>query len=117
WEFCLAGNEFEALQKVRDQLQAGRPVDMIITDLDMTDERGGITLIKEVQKLDPTVMTILYTGKKEILDRCDMSGLGALDVVVKAPHGQIEMERILEKTRLALRYRSWAVRIGFLRRY
>lgn len=117
WEFYTASNEEEAISTLKERLDLDETIAVLITDLDMKEEESGINLIREVQQIDPLLMSILYTGKPTLLDKYNTSEIGAFDVVVKAAPDQNAVQKILEKTRTALRYRSWAARINFLRRY
>jgi hypothetical protein len=107
------------LQQIRHYLGTDAPVGVVITDLDMNnDEQSGIKLIKDVQRIDPLTMTILYTGYPELLHRFETVGLAAFDIfdiVTKAVRGESTVQHLLAKTRAALRYRRHALRMQFLR--
>ena len=124
WTFATSKSKVAALSRIQKQLVGGRPFALIITDLDLKDGEhntksghSGFELIETVSRIDPLAMTILYTSKPDVLKQYNTSKLGAFDVVVKADPEADPVERILERARTALRYRSWAVRIRFLRRY
>jgi class 3 adenylate cyclase len=122
WKIDLAVGvdaSVKAVKEVDARLAAGSPYAVVIVDLHMNnDEQSGIKIIKEVQAIDPLAMTILYTSHPNLLDSQDTSGLGAFDVVVKGEETWRQAGcRILERTRAALRYRAWAERITYLRRY
>ncbi len=90
---------------------------MVLTDLVMASEQGGMTLLQEARRLDPLVMAILFTAKEKSLDRYGAFDYGAFDVVEKNIRGTAAVREINVKTRAALRYREWSQRINFLRRY
>lgn len=119
WIVETACNPAEAMQRVRAAVAKKNPFAVVVTDLVMDNDRAsGIALIKAVQEADPLAMSILYTSYPGVLKGRDLLDLGVFDVVEKAG-GFIgdPADRIVTRARAALRYRDWAVRISFLRRY
>lgn len=98
-----APNELEAKLMIEQQLAKKEPVDVVLTDLVMTSEQGGMTLLQEARKLDPLVMAILFTAKEKSLDRYGAFDYGAFDVVEKNIRGTAAVREINIKTRAALR--------------
>jgi class 3 adenylate cyclase len=117
WTILESANEMDAKLIIEQQLARKEPVDVVLTDLVMTSEQGGMDLLQEIRKLDPSVMAILFTAKEKSLDRYAAFDYGAFDVVEKNILGTAAVREINIKTRAALRYREWSQRINFLRRY
>jgi len=117
WTILEASNEVEAKLLTEQQLAKREPIDLVLTDLVMTSEQSGMTLLQEIRKLDPLVMAILFTAKEKNLDRYAAFDYGAFDVVEKNILGTAAVREINVKARAALRYREWSQRINFLRRY
>lgn len=69
---------------VRDGAAAGRPVDLVLTDLFMPDAEAGYTVLQRVKTDDPHVMTILYTGRPSDLDRKRAYELNVYAIVNRA---------------------------------
>lgn len=117
WEFFGATNEKDGLDIVRNQVSSGSPIDVVLTDLVMANPQGGMTMVQEARRIDPLVMSILFTAKEKHLDRYAAFDHGAFDVVEKNLLGRTAAKEINVKTRAAIRYREWSLKIGFLRRY
>ncbi len=52
----------EALQRYREQLQAGAPFDAVILDLTVPDGMGGLETLTRIRELDPAVRAIVSSG-------------------------------------------------------
>lgn len=117
WEVMSAPNEFDGEYILQQQVNAGAPIDVVLTDLVMKSEASGMTMLQRARQLDPLVMAILFTAKEKSLDRYAAFDFGAFDVVEKNIRGVAAVREINIKTRAALRYREWSLRIGLLRRY
>lgn len=119
WIVEVASSPSRAMQLITDGINTKNPFAVLVTDLHMdNDIESGVKLMKEIQRVDPLVMTILYSGFTDLIKQLYERGLDAFDVVGKAELGEVAAaRRILDRTRAALRYRSWAVRVGVLRRY
>src|SRR5579863_4813157 len=117
WDILTAACETEGRDLVKSQLDKREPIDVVLTDLVMTNEKSGMKLLQEIRTLDPLIMAILFTAKEESLDRYAAFDLGAFDVVEKNIRGTAAVREINVKTRAALGYREWSRRINFLRRY
>jgi class 3 adenylate cyclase len=109
----------EVIERVKQKAETGNPFAVVICDLRTDkDNNEGIKVIKAVQACDPLAMTILYTAHPPLLPKQSTSSLGAFDVLFKSEEDSPSFhERVLERTRTAIRYREWAERISFLRRY
>lgn len=117
WTIYDEPNEAAGKIFIAAQLAKKEPVDVVLTDLVMTSEQGGMTLLQDARQLDPLIMAILFTAKEKSLDRYGAFDYGAFDVVEKNIRGTAAVREINIKTRAALRYREWSQRINFLRRY
>jgi class 3 adenylate cyclase len=117
WQIFTAKSEAEGKGVMARQLEKKEPIDVVLTDLVMTTEQGGMNMLQEARRLDPFVMAILFTAKEKSLNRYAAFDYGAFDVVEKNIRGATAGREISIKTRAALRYREWSQRIAFLRRY
>lgn len=117
WKILTAKSEAEGKDTIIKQLEKKEPIDVVLTDLVMTTEQSGMNMLQEARRLDPFVMAILFTAKEKSLNRYAAFDYGAFDVVEKNIRGASAVREISIKTRAALRYREWSLRIGFLRRY
>lgn len=117
WDILTARNEKEGKRTLERQLKKKEPIDVVLTDLVMDSERSGMNILQEARRLDPLVMTILFTAKEKSLDRYAAFDIGAFDVVEKNIRGTAAHREINIKTRAALRYREWSQRINFLGKY
>lgn len=117
WRIFTAGGDAEGKAIIEEQLSNGDAVDLVLTDLVMTSEQSGMTMLQEARRLDPMIMAILFTAKEKSLDRYAAFDYGAFDVVEKNIRGTAAVREINLKARAALRYREWSKRINFLRRY
>ncbi len=114
-----ASNEAEALAILN-----GTPPDVIISDLVMTTDQGGMEVLVQAKLKDPLIMVILITAFEKKLERYRAFELGAFDCVQKNVPGVIAAEEILVKTKAAIRFRDLARqqvenerRLTFLKRY
>lgn len=117
WKFSLAESDAKGIAIMKEQLAKGDPIDIVLTDLVMDTEQGGMNMIQEARNIDPFVMPILFTAKERNLDRYKAFECGAFDVVEKNIRGASSAREINLKTRAALQYRAWSQKINFLRRY
>ncbi len=74
-------------------------------------------ILDTARKIDPFIMSILFTAKEKSLDRYAAFEFGAFDVVEKNILGKSAYKEINIKTRAAVRYKEWSNKIGFLKRY
>jgi class 3 adenylate cyclase len=117
WTVYTAQNENEGREIIAQQLEQGERIDVVLTDLVMANEQSGISMAQEARKLDPLVMTTLFTAKEKAVDRISALESGVFNIVQKNMIGTSAVREILTATRAALRYREWSQRINFLRRY
>ncbi|MFI5329648.1 MAG: adenylate/guanylate cyclase domain-containing protein [Desulfobaccales bacterium] len=100
------------------------PIDVIITDLCMLEEQGGIDVLRYAKENDPLIMVIIITAFEKILDRYKAYDLGAFDCLTKGAAGIKTEQEIVVKTKAALRFRELALsqieyqnKMSFLKRY
>jgi len=117
WQIFTAAGDTDGKKIIEEQLAKREPIDVVLTDLVMETEQSGMNMLQEARKLDPLIMSILFTAKEKNLDRYAAFDYGAFDVVEKNIRGAAANREINIKTRAALRYREWSQRINFLRRY
>lgn len=119
WTIITANSEESA-----GAFLASGPVDLVLTDLVMVEEQGGMQVLEEAKRRDPLMMVILFTAYEAKLDRYRAFELGAFDCIQKNVPGVIAREEINVKARAALRFRELAQkevdhtkRLAFLQRY
>jgi adenylate cyclase len=100
------------------------PIDVIVTDLVMRDDQGGIEVLRAAKRKDPLIMVILVTAFDSKLDRDRAFELGAFDCLTKATPDVKTAKEILVKANTALHFRQLALgqlesqkKATFLRRY
>jgi class 3 adenylate cyclase/CheY-like chemotaxis protein len=116
----LASDENEAKKLICSQEQ----IDVIITDLMMLTETGGIEVLIAAKNQDPLIMVIIVTAYEKKLDRYKAFELGAFDCLEKGTPGVKTEQELVFKTRNALRFRETALnliqsqkKLDFLKRY
>ncbi|MDB6129596.1 MAG: cyaB 1 [Verrucomicrobiales bacterium] len=117
WDIFTANGETMGYECIQRQLILKQPIDVVLTDLVMADEQSGMNMLQTVRRLDPLIMSILFTAKEKSLDRYAAFEFGAFDVVEKNIRGSFAAKELNIKTRAAIQYREWSQRINFLRRY
>ena len=117
WKIFTAKNEQEGKAILEMQIAAKEPIDVVLTDLVMDSEASGINIMKEARRLDPRIITIIFTAKEKSLDRYAALDYGAFDIVEKNIRGTSAAREISIKTKTALKYQEWSQRINILRRY
>lgn len=116
----LAKDENEA----KEYLNKDIPIDVIITDLMMVSETGGIEVLIAAKEKDPLIMVIIVTAYEKKLDRYKAFELGAFDCLEKGTPGVKTEQEIVFKTKNAIRFRETALgliksqkKLDFLKRY
>ncbi|MEK9149794.1 MAG: adenylate/guanylate cyclase domain-containing protein, partial [Candidatus Desantisbacteria bacterium] len=119
WDVSTSQNEKEAAVIMKDC----QP-DIVISDLVMATEQGGMKVLRQAKEKDPLIMVILVTAFEKKLERYRAFELGAFDCIQKNMPGLIAAEEILVKTKAALQFREMAMnqiknqqRLTFLKRY
>jgi DNA-binding NtrC family response regulator len=57
-----AENGEEAVSKYKNAMESGNPYNMVLLDLIIPGEAGGITTLSDLEKLDPDVKGIITSG-------------------------------------------------------
>jgi class 3 adenylate cyclase len=119
WQVLVAYSEEEAFQ-----ILAGTPVDVVLTDLVITKDHGGIEVLKFAKSIDPLTMVIVFTAFERKLDRYAAFEAGAFDCIQKNNPNVVAAEEILVKAKSAMRFRELAKhqieardRLNSLKRY
>jgi adenylate cyclase len=119
WKILTANSEAAA-----DDLITNNDIDLVLTDLVMVTERGGMQILQSAKRRDPLVMVIIFTAYEAHLNRYEAFDLGAFDCIQKNVPGVVAREEINVKARAALRFRELAKmeieqtrRLAFLQRY
>jgi class 3 adenylate cyclase/CheY-like chemotaxis protein len=119
WTVLTACTEDEAIEILRSAV-----VDVVLTDLVITKDHGGIEVLKAAKAIDPLTMVIVFTAFERKLDRYAAFDAGAFDCIQKNNPNVVAAEEILVKARSALRFRELAKdqidsreRLSSLKRY
>lgn len=102
-EVEVANSGEEGLQLVKDIMQQGGSVEVVITDQVMPGLKGD-ELLEEVHQLLPETIKILLTGQAGLRDAIDAVNRGGLNLYVEKPWNMDEIYVDIE--RLIVRYRE-----------
>lgn len=102
-KFFEALNESEAKRIIDDSM-----IDVVVTDLVMTGEQGGLEVLRAAKEKDPLTMVILLTAFEDKLDRYKAYELGAFDCVPKNAAGLNLGQETLVKVKGAAEFRALA---------
>ncbi|MCG8456512.1 MAG: adenylate/guanylate cyclase domain-containing response regulator [Holophagales bacterium] len=109
WQISSAGTLEEARSVLEDPGEAG-PVDLVLTDLVMGQNKtGGIDVLEMAKAKDPFVMVIVFTAQEQELDRFEAYRHGAFDCVEKNLMGRAAWREISVKANAALDFRRQTV--------
>ena len=103
WQVVVAYSEEEAIQILETT-----PIDVVLTDLVITKDQGGIDVLKRAKSIDPLTMVIVFTAFERKLDRYAAFEAGAFDCIQKNNPNVVAAEEILVKARSALQFRELA---------
>ncbi|TPI62447.1 adenylate/guanylate cyclase domain-containing response regulator [Mesorhizobium sp. B3-1-7] len=117
WVIHTTHNEKECVEYLSECNKNGKPVDLVLTDLVMDSEESGMNVLQLARKIDPLIMSILFTAKEKSLDRYAAFEYGAFDVVEKNIRGKAAVREINIKARAAIQYRKWSQKVNFLQKY
>jgi class 3 adenylate cyclase/DNA-binding NarL/FixJ family response regulator len=123
----IATNIYEAKNEAEAKailLDKDKFVDIVITDLMMVSETGGIDVLMAAKEKDPLIMVIIITAYEKKLDRYKAFDIGAFDCIEKGTPGVITGQEMVVKAKNAIRFRETAMnllisqkRLDFLKRY
>jgi len=119
WQVLVAYSEDEAIEILKVT-----PVDLVLTDLVITKDHGGIEVLTYAKSVDPLTMVIVFTAFERKLDRYAAFEAGAFDCIQKNNPNVVAAEEILVKAKSALQFRELAKhqiqasdRLSSLKRY
>lgn len=121
WNIFTAKNEKEA-----ERILSENPIDVVITDLVMLSERGGIEVLEKAKKKDPLIMVLIVTAYEQKLNRYEAFEKGAFDCIARNTPGIKTIDEIIVKTKTALTFRRLTKKVveiehektvSFLKRY
>lgn len=87
-EIISASNEDEAISKIYDYCP-----EVVISDLRMKSERGGLELCEQVKKINPGAFFILCTGSKHDLENEHV----CWDALIEKPFNGMGLVNVLYK--------------------
>ena len=76
--------------------------DLVLTDIELGEDKTGIDILKEVKKTNPTCPVILNTGNPGIITESEAKRMGAYDYMSKP----VEQKKLLHRVRMALRHKT-----------
>ncbi len=117
WGFDEAPDESEALKILQSRNAGDESIAVVITDLVMASEQGGLRLIKRAREKDPWLQVILYSRDAKRLENSMAHAIGAFDVLDIGQYGYEAFDQILARADAALRYREAVRRNLYLRRF
>ncbi|MFN8633175.1 MAG: adenylate/guanylate cyclase domain-containing response regulator [Chloroflexota bacterium] len=103
WQMHVAYSEEEAFGILR-----ATSIDVVLTDLVITKDAGGIEVLKLAKSIDPLTMVIVFTAFERKLDRYAAFEAGAFDCIQKNNPNVVAAEEILVKAKSALKFRELA---------
>jgi adenylate cyclase len=119
WTVVTACSEAEAIEILHSTA-----IDVVLTDLVITQDHGGIEVLKAAKAIDPLTMVIVFTAFERKLDRYAAFDAGAFDCIQKNNPNVVAAEEILVKAKSALHFRELArdqiesrERLSSLKRY
>jgi adenylate cyclase len=119
WQILVAYDEEEAFRILETT-----SVDVVLTDLVITKDHGGIEVLKRAKSIDPLTMVVVFTAFERKLDRYAAFEAGAFDCIQKNNPNVVAAEEILVKAKSALQFRELAKhqieasdRLSSLKRY
>lgn len=87
-------NGEEAISKYKDALESGSPYNMVVLDLIIPGEAGGVTTLNELEKLDPGVKGIITSGYEKNLTLEDYESR-AFKAYLKKPFSIIDLNKTI----------------------
>jgi CheY-like chemotaxis protein len=103
YEVNLARGGIEAVQMYKKAMVSDYPFDMVITDLTVPGDIGGVETLRRLKEMDPQVKVIVSSGYANDPAMADFKGFGFSDCL-KKPYTAFEIsetvKRILKARRL-----------------
>ncbi len=76
--------------------------DLVLTDIELGEDKTGIDILKEVKKTNLTCPVILNTGNPGIITESEAKRMGAYDYMSKP----VKQKKLLHRVRMALRHKT-----------
>jgi len=89
-----AENGEQAISKYKDALESGSPYNMVVLDLIIPGEAGGVTTLNELEKLDPGVKGIITSGYEKNLTLDDYESR-AFKAYLKKPFSIMDLNKTI----------------------
>jgi two-component system cell cycle sensor histidine kinase/response regulator CckA len=83
YEVATTSGGSEALRLYRNSFETGQSFDLVITDLTVPGDFGGVELLKKLQEVDPEAKVIISSGYFTDPVMAKYKSHGFLDVIVK----------------------------------
>ncbi len=93
-ETSLSGTK--TLEKYKKAKESGKPFDIVITDLTIPGDIGGIEVLKRLKKMDSEVKVIVSSGYSNDPAIANFKSYGFSDYIAK-PYRMIDMSQTLQK--------------------
>ncbi|MHC4270372.1 MAG: response regulator [Planctomycetota bacterium] len=97
YDVSTAYGYYDAMEKM-----ARTDFDLVLTDINLGEDKTGIDVLKEVKKTNPTCPVIINTANVDYMIASDAKLFGAYDYMIKP----IEQEKLLHSVRMALSHRT-----------
>ncbi len=97
YDVTTAHGYYDAREKM-----ARTDFDLVLTDINLGEDKTGIDVLKEVKKTNPTCPVIINTGNTDYMIASDAKLFGAYDSISKP----VEQEKLLHTVRMALSHRT-----------
>ncbi len=111
-----ATNKDEALEKVRCRTYDIAFIDIMLTD--DTDDRGGVEVVKYIDKLNEGTSMIVVSGTDDVRVPIDTYNAGIVDFILKTKtFGEKDVLEKLEKVLKYKRHRNYFGKFGTLNAY
>ncbi len=96
YQVVTASGGSEALTLYRKSFESGQSYDLVITDLTVPGDLGGVEFLKKLQEVDPEAKVIISSGYSTDPVMAQYKSHGFLDVIVK-PYTVQDLDRKLNQ--------------------
>ncbi len=84
-----------AMEMFKEALNSEEPYDLLLLDLTIPGEKGGIEILKDMREINPQIKAIATTGYSEVRLVGDLKEAGFVDVIMK-PYNVQKLKSMLE---------------------
>jgi PAS domain S-box-containing protein len=102
YETDLAKNGTEAVVMYKKAKDSGHPFDLVITDLTVPGDIGGVEILRRLKEIDPQVKVIVSSGYFNDPAMADFKGSGFSDCLIK-PYRSFEISGTVKRVLKAKR--------------